>query len=159
MATGALRQVHIPEPSAPLRKVAADIDTGVVLPWRDEELHHQLAEDMHQLALAYECSDEEIARKLQMRYDGYHFSGKSPDIYNPYSLLSAFANKTISNYWFETGTPAFLIRMIKQFKFPITEMDDIEATDYSINRPTESMTTIVPAMRGLHSGCDEHPLQ
>ena len=111
-----------------------------------EELHHQLAEDMHQLAVAYECSDEEIAGKLQMRYDGYHFSGKSPDIYNPYSLLSAFANKTISNYWFETGTPAFLIRMIKQFKYPITDMDDIEATDYSINRPTESMTTMVPLL-------------
>jgi hypothetical protein len=81
-----------------------------------------------------------------MRYDGYHFSGKSPDIYNPYSLLSAFANKRVANYWFETGTPTFLIRLMKQFKFNITEMDDIEATDYSINRPTEAMTTMIPLL-------------
>ena len=111
-----------------------------------DELHQQLSEDMHQLAMAYECSDEEIARKLQMRYDGYHFSYKSPDIYNPFSLMSAFANQTISNYWFETGTPTFLIRMIRKFKYAITKMDDIEATDYSINRPTEAMTTMVPLL-------------
>ncbi len=111
-----------------------------------EELRSQLSEDIHQLAMAYECSDEEVAARLQMRYDGYHFSEVSPDIYNPYSLLSAFANQKISNYWFETGTPTFLIRLIRHFRFDITDMDGIEATDYSINRPTEAMTTMVPLL-------------
>ena len=111
-----------------------------------EELHQQLSEDIHQLAVANDYTDDEVYRKLQMRYDGYHFSRKSPDIYNPYSLLSAFANQTISNYWFETGTPTFLIRMMRHFKFDITDMDDIQATDYSINRPTEAMTTMIPLL-------------
>ena len=111
-----------------------------------EELCTQLSEDIKILAESYDYTEEEMTTKLKMRYDGYHFSGKSPDIYNPYSLLSAFANKRVANYWFETGTPTFLIRLMKQFKFNITEMDDIEATDYSINRPTEAMTTMIPLL-------------
>ena len=112
----------------------------------NEELQTQLQEDIHILGESYEVADDEIVRRLKKRYDGYHSSWKSPDIYNPYSLLSAFANRNISNYWFETGTPTFLIRMMQHFKYDITEMDDILATDYSINRPTEAMTTMVPLL-------------
>ena len=112
----------------------------------DEELQNQLQEDIHLLAENYEVTDAEIINKLKTRYDGYHFSWKSPDIYNPYSLLSAFANKNISNYWFETGTPTFLIRLMQHFRYDIKEMDNIMATEYSINRPTEAMTTMVPLL-------------
>ena len=111
-----------------------------------EELYEQLSIDVRRLAEAYECSEEVMEQKLKARYDGYHFSYKSPDIFNPYSLLSAFAHENIANYWFETGTPTFLIRMMRHFKFDITNMDGIEATDYSINRPTEAMTTMVPLL-------------
>lgn len=111
-----------------------------------EEISTQLSEDIKMLADSYDYHVEEITDKLKTRYDGYHFSEKSPDIYNPYSLLSAFANKRIANYWFETGTPTFLIRLMRQFKFDFTKMDDIEATDYSINRPTEAMTTMIPLL-------------
>ena len=111
-----------------------------------EELHEQLQDGVCSLADAYECTEEEVMAKLKMRYDGYHFSDKSPDIYNPYSLLSAFANRRIANYWFETGTPTFLIRLMKHFKYDITQTDGIEATDYSISRPTEAMTTMIPLL-------------
>ena len=89
---------------------------------------------------------EEMKNMLKKRYDGYHFASDSPDIYNPYSLLSAFRNEKISNYWFETGTPTFLIQMMRRFKYDITSIDDVESTDYAINRPTEAMTTIVPLL-------------
>lgn len=111
-----------------------------------EELHTQMSEDIRLLADAYGYDEAEMVGKLKARYDGYHFSYKSPDVYNPYSLLSAFANKRVANYWFETGTPTFLVRLMKQFKFNITDMDGIEATDYSINRPTEAMTTMIPLL-------------
>ena len=111
-----------------------------------EELCIQLKDDIRLLADSYDYTIDEMTDKLKTRYDGYHFSEKSPDIYNPYSLLSAFANKRIANYWFETGTPSFLIRLMQHFKFNITEMDGIEATDYSINRPTEAMTTMIPLL-------------
>lgn len=111
-----------------------------------EELHSQLAEDIRSLARAYGSTEGQMSEWLRERYDGYHFSEKSPDIYNPYSLLSAFANRRVANYWFETGTPSFLIRLMRHFNFDITEMDGIEATDYSINRPTEAMTTMIPLL-------------
>lgn len=111
-----------------------------------EELCEQLSVDVHRLADAYECSEEVMKQKLKARYDGYHFSFKSPDIFNPYSLLSAFAHENIANYWFETGTPTFLIRMMRQYNFNITNIESIEATDYAIDRPTEAMSTIIPLL-------------
>jgi hypothetical protein len=112
----------------------------------EQELHSVLLPDIELLAECYDCSIEEMKDILKTRYDGYHFSGKSPDIYNPYSLFSAFANQKVSNYWFETGTPTFLIQMLRKFKYDITSMDDIESTDYAINRPTEGMTTMIPLL-------------
>ena len=52
----------------------------------------------------------------------------------------------IRNYWFETGTPSFLIKMMRKFHYDITQMDNIESTDYAINRPTEAMTTMIPLL-------------
>ena len=112
----------------------------------EQELHSALLPDIEMLAECYECTSEKMKDILKTRYDGYHFSEKSPDIYNPYSLFSAFANQKVSNYWFETGTPTFLIQIMRKFKYDITSMDGIESTDYAINRPTEAMTTIVPLL-------------
>lgn len=112
----------------------------------ETELYSTLQPDIETLAKHYKCSTEEMKGMLKRRYDGYHFSEESEDIYNPYSLLSAFANQKISNYWFETGTPSFLIQMMRKFKYDITSMDYIESTDYAINRPTEAMTTMIPLL-------------
>ena len=112
----------------------------------EEELYDALSQDIKVLAECYNCSANEMKDLLKKRYDGYRFSWESPDIYNPYSLFSAFANKKISNYWFETGTPTFLIQMMRKFNYNITSMDNIQSTDYAINRPTEAMTTMVPLL-------------
>ena len=112
----------------------------------EEELWTTLLPDIEILAKHYEMSCDEMKMMLKSRYDGYHFSDKSSDIYNPYSLFSAFTNQKVSNYWFETGTPTFLIKMMRKFHYNIMEMDDVESTDYAINRPTEAMTTMVPLL-------------
>lgn len=112
----------------------------------EKELHNSLLTDIEALADYYGCSPNEMKELLKKRYDGYHFSEISEDIYNPYSLFSAFKNQKISNYWFETGTPTILIKMMRKFNYDITSMDDIESTDYAINRPTEAMTTMIPLL-------------
>lgn len=148
MLTGITRlsQLNIFSTLNNLNNVTLQPEFAAICGITEEELLTQLQADIHRLADEYGCTDEEMAEKLKERYDGYHFSHQSPDVYNPYSLLSAFANRKVANYWFETGTPTFLIRMMKHFKFDITNMDGIEATDYSINRPTEAMTTMVPLL-------------
>ena len=83
---------------------------------------------------------------LKLRYDGYHFSERSEDIYNPFSLFKAFMNKKVSNYWFESGTPTFLIRQMQHFRTDITTLENIIASSSAFDRPTEAMTDALPLL-------------
>ena len=57
---------------------------------------------------------DEVLQQLKQNYDGYHFSWPSPDIFNPFSLLTAFAKRKIGSYWFASGTPTYLIEMVSE---------------------------------------------
>ena len=109
----------------------------------EEELHTVFEEDIAMLAEEYECTPEEMRRKLKERYDGYHFSGKSADIYNPFSILKAFAQKETKDYWFESGTPTFLIQQMKRFNTDPTSLDNIETAASIFDRPSEAMTDAI----------------
>lgn len=74
------------------------------------------------------------------------FTKLSVGVYNPYSLLTAFEQRKLGYYWFETGTPTFLIKSLQHYKFNITTIDDIQTTDYAISRPTEAMTSALPLL-------------
>ena len=112
----------------------------------EDELLNVMAEDIKLLAREYECTPEEMQHKLKDRYDGYHFSEKSADVYNPYSLLSAFLQGRIDNYWFNTGTPSYLIRQLKLLKADITDMEVQEVPASAFDQPTENMTTALPLL-------------
>ena len=58
-------------------------------------------------------TEEEAKAKLKELYDGYHFNEDCVDIYNPFSILNTFAKKRFGDYWFETGTPTFLVELMK----------------------------------------------
>ena len=73
----------------------------------EEELHTVFEEDIAMLTEEYECTPEEMRRKLKERYDDYHFSYKSTDIYTPFSILKAFAQKEAKDYWLELGCLIF----------------------------------------------------
>jgi len=85
-------------------------------------------------------------QKIKLRYDGYHFSSKSEDIYNPFSLLNAFDDGELDNYWFASGTPTFLIRQMQHFKTDITSLDLMEEPADAFDIPTEAMTTALPLL-------------
>ena len=112
----------------------------------EDEFATDMAPDIAMLAKVYECTPEEMHAKLKLQYDGYRFAGVSPDIYNPFSLLKCFNQKQIANYWFESGTPTFLIRQMQHFRTDIMGMDRIEASATSFDRPTEAMTTALPLL-------------
>lgn len=112
----------------------------------EDEFATDMAPDIAMLAKVYECTPEEMREKLKLQYDGYRFAGVSPDIYNPFSLLKCFNQKQIANYWFESGTPTFLIRQMQHFRTDIMGMDRIEASATSFDRPTEAMTTALPLL-------------
>ncbi len=112
----------------------------------EEEVKTTFREDIERMSLAYECTPEEMFHKIKNRYDGYHFSDESDDIYNPYSLLNAFDDQKLSNYWFSTGTPAFLIRQMQYYKTDITSLEPMEVPASAFDQPTENMHDIVPLL-------------
>ena len=92
-------------------------------------------------------SKEETLQKLKEKYDGYHFTWPSPDIYNPFSLLNAFANDELNNYWFGSGTPTYLIEMLRKFHVLPSQLGgSMQAMAADFDAPTEKMEGIVPLL-------------
>lgn len=93
----------------------------------ESELHEYLEEGVTSFALAVDSTVDEIYKILKLNYDGYHFSPiGSEDIYNPFSLLSCIERQWIDDYWFRTGTPTYLIKLIKSRQIALQTLYDIE---------------------------------
>ncbi len=88
-----------------------------------EEIRDNFDEGVRELADKNKMSAEEAYAELKKNYDGYHFSPSSPDIYNPFSLLSALSNSYLGAYWFSTGTPTFLVRMIRDMQIDLRDLE------------------------------------
>ena len=112
-----------------------------------EELLTQMSGDIDELAEKLELSREETIQELKDHYDGYHFCWPSPDVFNPYSLLNCFAKQEMDDYWFGSGTPTYLINMMRKYEFlPADLGETIEVGKKDFDAPTETMTTIVPLL-------------
>lgn len=79
----------------------------------EEELERYFAEPIGLMARKYKYTAEEMKLVLKQQYNGYHFSDELTDIYNPFSLINAFFNNRIDDYWFRTGTPTYLQTLLQ----------------------------------------------
>ena len=129
-----------------LTNISMDSKYAAICGITEEELATQMAPDIAMLAREYECTPEEMHAKLKQQYDGYRFSEVSPDIYNPFSLLKCFLQRKLANYWFDSGTPTFLIRQMQHFRTDITTMDRIAARASAFDQPTENMDDALPLL-------------
>ena len=98
------------------------------------------------LAEKQKYTREEAIERLTRKYDGYHFTWPSPDLFNPYSLLNAFFNNKIDNYWFGSGTPTYLIEMLRKYNVVPMGMEGIRARTSTFDAPTERLTSIYPLL-------------
>ena len=112
----------------------------------EEEIATQMDEDLDILAGRLNVNCEEVVKKLKAHYDGYHFTWPSPDIYNPFSLLNAFADGRLDSYWFGSGTPTYLIEMLKKYGVQPQQIGGRKAMAESFDAPTERMTDIAPLL-------------
>ena len=87
-----------------------------------EELHTYFAEPIRTLAQRYRYTEDEMKDFLRQQYDGYHFGYNLIDIYNPFSLLNAFSSQKIDDYWFRSGTPTYLVRLLNHAKENLNEL-------------------------------------
>ncbi len=111
-----------------------------------EEMLDQMSVDIDMLAKVQGLSRDSTIAKLQECYDGYHFSGFSPDVFNPFSLLNCFAERKFGAYWFASGTPTYLINMMRKHGALPTDINRVEADESEFDAPTENMTTIMPLL-------------
>ena len=105
-----------------------------------------MSEDIDALAKRLSISREATIQKLKDNYDGYHFAWPSPDVFNPYSLLNCLADGKLKAYWFGSGTPTFLIEMMRKFRTVPSKIAGMQAKESSFDAPTENMKSIIPLL-------------
>ena len=111
-----------------------------------EEVLTQAQDYIEAIGTANDWTREETIDKLTQQYDGYHFSAQSSDIFNPFSLLQAFNKKRIDNYWFASGTPTYLIEMLRKFNVVPSKIGHNRSLASAFDAPTERMKTILPLL-------------
>ena len=111
-----------------------------------EEMLSQMPGYIESMGNANEWTAEETIERLTRQYDGYHFTSPSPDIFNPFSLLQAFNTRRLDSYWFASGTPTYLIEMLRKFDTLPTDINSMEGSAGDFDAPTEGMTTILPLL-------------
>ena len=111
-----------------------------------EELLTQMSEDIDELAGKLKLTREETIQELKDHYDGYHFCWPSPDVFNPFSLLNCFADGKMNAYWFGSGTPTYLINMMRKFGVLPSSLKEIQAKASAFDAPTEMMKSITPLL-------------
>ena len=129
-----------------IKNISMDEPYAVICGISEDEIRLQMKDDLGGLAKKLEITPEEALMKLKENYDGYHFTSPSPDIYNPFSLLNAFADGKFGSYWFGSGTPTYLINMLEKFGVEPSEIGNNRVSVEDFDAPTERMTSIIPLL-------------
>lgn len=91
----------------------------------EKEIHENLEEDLQELATVQGMTYDEVCSAIKEWYNGYHFTYDSEGVYNPFSLLNTFKHNRIGNYWFETGTPTYLVELLKRKQYDLEHVDKV----------------------------------
>ena len=93
----------------------------------EEELYRCFEKEINELAQANHQTYEQACQQLKLDYDGYHFTYDTPGMYNPFSILNTLSKQRYGSYWFETGTPTFLVELLQKTDYNLEEMANVEA--------------------------------
>ena len=129
-----------------LKNISMRPDYAGVCGITEEEMLTQMTDYIDDFAQAQQITREETITGLKRQYDGYHFTWPSPGIFNPYSLLNAFQDHELTNYWFASGTPTYLIEMMRRFDTLPSDISRMEAMSSEFDAPTEGMQSIIPLL-------------
>mgnify|MGYP001028870647 CR=1 FL=1 len=127
-----------------LKNISMNPKYALICGITEREMMDNFQEGIAELGKANNLTKDEVLAKLKLKYDGYHFAYHSEGVYNPFSLLSAMDDSAFNNYWFSTGTPTFLVKMMKRFHTDLTKLDGSEAGADDFDAPTENMHSVLP---------------
>ncbi len=129
-----------------IESISMDREYASICGITEEEMLTHLKSGIENLAKENGLTYDEAVGQLKSQYYGYHFCHPSPDIYNPYSLLYALQKKEIKSYWFETGTPIFLIETLRNLKVDAVDISDKYYSSDSFDIPTEALEDATPLL-------------
>lgn len=112
----------------------------------EEELHTDMSPYIDRLATACGMSHEQCVEELRERYDGYHFHQKAKGMYNPFSVLNTFKNDEFGSYWFETGTPTYLVELLQSHDWNLNDMEHSDVDTDVINSVDSESTNPIPVI-------------
>ncbi len=112
----------------------------------DEELDTVFRPDIERLGSTMGIGYDETREMLRKHYDGYYFTKAKVAVYNPYSLLNAFSDQEMEDYWFKTATPSFIFQVMQKYKTDITTLERMLAPADGFDVPTEAMTSALPML-------------
>ena len=112
----------------------------------EKELHEYFEESLQELASANGMTYEQVCEKLRGQYDGYHFYPNSMGIYNPFSLLNTFQYKLFQDYWFRTGTPTFLVKLLQQNDYDLKALKGLYVDDSALQSVDEDYADPIPVL-------------
>ena len=110
------------------------------------ELTTQMRRDVELFAKALGVTYDEMLLKLKDYYDGYHFSKNSEDIFNPFSMIIAMSKHDLGNYWFGSGTPSYIINVLKKYHYGITDLERRSTLVSEFDVSPEQMTSPLPLL-------------
>ncbi len=130
-----------------LKNISMDKEYAGICGITEQEMLTQLDAGIEALADELGVTKDEAVKRLKDNYDGYHFARVSPDVYNPFSLLNALNDKEIRAYWFASGTPTYLIEMLRMFNMPPSKLcSPQKAMASGFDAPSEKRTGIIPLL-------------
>ena len=129
-----------------LKNISMRTDYAAVCGITEEEMLTQMSDYIDDFAEAQQITREGAIEGLKQQYDGYHFTWPSPDIYNPFSLLNAFQDHDYTNYWFGSGTPTYLIEMLRKYNVVPSKIGGRLVLASAFDAPTENMKDITPLL-------------
>jgi hypothetical protein len=129
-----------------LEDISLDRPYATICGITDEEIDTVFAPYVQRLAAASNRSSDDVRNELRVQYDGYHFVYNSVAVYNPFSLLNTFKKNEFKNYWFETGTPSYLVYLLKKHNYNLEQMSKVECDADVLNSVDSQSTNPIPVI-------------
>lgn len=111
-----------------LNDISMHEEYAALLGYTAAELSACFTEYIERLAAKLQCSQKEAGLRLAQYYNGYRFSRSAVKVYNPFSVLAALARRELQNYWFETGTPAFLVNLLREQRYAPPQLEGLQVS-------------------------------
>ena len=109
-----------------LKDISMDARYATICGITDKELRRDFQPELEALAANEGLTYEEVCQKMKRMYDGYHFRHNMEGLYNPFSVLNALDSAEFGSYWFSTGTPTFLVQLLKETDYDLRNLEGIE---------------------------------